>query len=130
MFTAAVVARVVDGDTVELRTGERVRYLGLDTPETFGDPECGAAAATARNRALVEGKAVELLPGPEDTDRYGRLLRYVFVDGVFVNAELVREGLARAQSFHPDERFAQVLVQLEVAARDAQRGLWARCGWE
>ena len=129
-FRETLVESVVDGDTVILSTGERLRYLGLDTPEAFGEPECGAEEATEFNRDLVEGRSVELLSGPEEHDRYGRLLAYVFADGVFVNAELVREGMARAQSFHPEERFAQVLVQLEMSARETGRGHWARCGWE
>jgi micrococcal nuclease len=129
-FSDALVSQVTDGDTIVLDSGERVRYLGINTPESFGEPECGAEEATALNRALVEGKVVELLPGPEERDSYDRLLRYVFSDGVFVNAQLVREGLARAQGFHPKERFRQVLVQLEEDARTAQRGLWSSCDWK
>ena len=98
--------------------------------ESFGEPECGADEATALNRQLVEGGLVELLPGPQERDKFGRLLRYVFAEGVFVNAELVREGMARAQSFHSEERFAQILVQLEVAARNASRGSWEDCDWK
>ena len=128
-FRRALVARVIDGDTVELASGERVRYLGLDTPEMLPQQECGAVAATELNRVLVEGREVELLPGPEDRDRFGRLLRYVFVESVFVNAELVREGMARPQAFHPDERFHQVLTQIATDSRLASRGLWSVCGW-
>ena len=129
-FTVGFVRSVVDGDTIVLDSGERLRYVGVDTPESFGEPECGADEATALNRQLVEGRLVELLPGPQERDEFGRLLRYVFAEGVFVNAELVREGMARAQSFHSEERFAQVLVQLEVAARNASRGSWEDCDWK
>ena len=129
-FTAGFVQSVVDGDTIVLDTGERLRYIGVDTPELFGDPECGADEATALNRQLVQGRSVELLPGPQERDEFGRLLRYVFADGVFVNAELVREGMARAQMFHSEERFAQVLVQLEVGARNARQGFWEDCDWK
>lgn len=128
-FETATVFRVIDGDTVELSSGERVRYIGIDTSELFPEPQCGAEAAAELNRYLVEGKEVELLPGLENRDRFGRLLRYVFAENVFVNAQLVREGLARAQGFHPDERFRQVLVQLAVDAKTAGRGFWAECGW-
>ena len=128
-FESGTVERVIDGDTVELASGERVRYLGLDTPELLPEPDCGATDATELNRALVEGKRVELLRGPDDRDQFGRLLRYVFVDGIFVNAELIHEGMAQPQGFHPDERFRQVLVQMAVAARAAGRGLWAVCDW-
>ena len=118
----ALVVRVVDGDTVELADGSRVRYLGIDTPE-FG--QYYADEATARNRELVEGKVVELQSGKQDKDEYGRLLRYVYAGGVFVNAELVAQGYAKAYIFDPDDRYSQVLVQLEQYAKTRQRGLWA-----
>ena len=117
----ALVSRVIDGDTIELQDGRRVRYLGIDTPELG---EYYGAEATAKNRALVEGKLVELQSGKRDQDEYGRLLRYIYVDGVFVNTELVAQGYARAYIFDPDERYSQVLVQLEQYAKMKKRGLW------
>jgi micrococcal nuclease len=125
-----MVVRVIDGDTIELEGGERVRYLGIDTPETFHPDkpvECYGPEATARNRALVEGNMVELLSDGPDRDTYGRLLRYVFVDGTFVNGELVWEGYAFARSYGDPLRLYQTLVQLERSAREAQRGLWQTC---
>jgi len=116
-----LVARVIDGDTIELQDGRYVRYLGIDTPEAG---EYYALEATARNRELVEGKMVELQSGNREQDEYGRLLRYVYVDGVFVNAELVAQGYATAYIFDPDERYSQVLVQLEQYAKMKERGLW------
>lgn len=118
-----LVARVIDGDTIELADGSRVRYLGIDTPE-LGEPY--SAKASARNEQLVGGKVVELQSGKRDCDEYGRLLRYVYVDGVFVNAELVSQGYARAYIFDPDERYSQVLVQLEQYAKMKKRGLWGQ----
>lgn len=118
----ALVVRVIDGDTVELANGRHVRYLGIDTPET-GD--AFSVEATARNIELVEGKVVELISGRRDVDEYGRLLRYVFVDGTFVNTELVSEGLATALIFDPDDRYSQVIVQLEQYAKIRKQGLWA-----
>jgi len=115
------VARVIDGDTIELQDGRYVRYLGIDTPEVG---EYYALEATARNRELVEGKIVELQSGNRNRDEYDRLLRYVYVDGVFVNAELVAQGYATAYIFDPDERYSQVLVQLEQYAKMKERGLW------
>lgn len=117
-----LVVRVIDGDTIELQDGHRVRYLGIDTPE-LGE-EYGAEAS-ARNMELVENKVVELQRGKRDKDEYGRLLRYVYVDGVFVNAELVAQGYAKACIFDPDERYSQILVQLEQYAKMSKRGLWA-----
>jgi micrococcal nuclease len=118
----ALVVSVIDGDTIELQGGRRVRYLGIDTPEPG---EYYADQATARNIELVEGKTVELQSGKRDEDEYGRLLRYVYVDGIFVNAELVVQGYATAYIFDPDDRYSQVLVQLEQYAKMRQRGLWA-----
>lgn len=117
----ALVVRVIDGDTVELSGGQRVRYLGIDTPEVR---EFYSAEATQRNRELVEGREVELQPGERNQDEYGRLLRYVYVDGTFVNAELIAEGLARAYIFDANDRYSQVLVQLEQYAKMRGRGLW------
>ena len=117
----ALVVSVIDGDTIELEDGNRVRYLGIDTPELG---EYYADEAASRNRELVEGKIVELQSGKRDKDEYGRLLRYVYVNGIFVNAELVAQGYATAYIFDPDERYSQVLVQLEQYAKLRQRGLW------
>ena len=121
VYEQALVTSVIDGDTVELEDGRHVRYLGIDTPE-LGEPY--ADEATARNKELVEGKTIELQRGDRDQDEYGRLLRYVYVDGVFVNAELIAQGYAKAYIFDPDERYSQVLVQLEQYAKMRQRGLW------
>jgi len=116
-----LVSSVIDGDTIELIDGRTVRYLGIDTPET---DELYYAEATEKNRELVEGKVVDLQRGQRDKDEYGRLLRYIYVDGVFVNAELIAQGYATAYIFDPDERYSQVLVQLEQYAKMRQRGLW------
>lgn len=119
----ALVVSVIDGDTIELQDGSRVRYLGIDTPET-GEPYY--SEATARNKELVEGKVVYLQKGKRDRDEYDRLLRYIYIDGIFVNAELVAQGYAKAYIFDPDERYSQVLVQLEQYAKMSKKGLWAK----
>ena len=121
LYEQALVIRAIDGDTVELADGRHVRYLGIDTPESG---EYYAENATARNKELVEGKTVELQEGRRDKDEYGRLLRYVYADGIFVNAELVAQGYARAYIFDPDDRYSQILVQLEQYAKLRDRGLW------
>ena len=117
----ALVVRAIDGDTIELADGRRVRYLGIDTPE---QGEFYANEASARNKELVEGKLVELQRGNRNRDDYGRLLRYVYIDGVFVNAELVAQGYAIAYIFDPDEKYSQVLVQLEQYAKLRNVGVW------
>jgi micrococcal nuclease len=123
VYEQALVTSVIDGDTVELADGRRVRYLGIDTPESG---EYYAEEATARNKELVEGKTVELQRGKRDQDEYGRLLRYVYIDGVFVNAELIVQGYATAYIFDPDDRYSQILVQLEQYAKMKNRGLWSQ----
>ncbi|RJQ54073.1 MAG: hypothetical protein C4521_04260 [Actinobacteria bacterium] len=117
----AVVSRVIDGDTVELANGRRVRYIGIDTPER-GKPYC--EEASSRNRRLVEGKRVKLVKDVSETDKYGRLLRYVYVGSTFVNAALVRDGYAMAYTYPPDVKYADYFVWLQGQARTANRGLW------
>lgn len=126
----AAVERVGDGDSFELQGGERVRLLQVDAPE-LGEGECYAEQATELLRALLRpGEAVELEADPalDDTDRYGRLLRYVIADGVNLNVELVRQGAA-APYFRSGEegRYADELLAAVDLARDERRGMWAVC---
>ncbi|MBI2304021.1 MAG: thermonuclease family protein [Chloroflexi bacterium] len=122
----AMVVRVVDGDTIVVEGGARVRYIGMDAPEMQGKA-CYADDATAANERLVAGKRVALDKDTSDTDRYGRLLRYVYVDGLFVNGELVRHGYARARAYPPDVKRRGELSRLEEEARKMGRGLWTAC---
>jgi micrococcal nuclease len=121
------VERVIDGDTIVIAGGERVRYIGVDCPEMVGldgKPEPYAAQATARNRRLVEGKKVRLVRDSSQRDRYGRLLRYVYLGRRQINAQLVREGLAYAFIVPPDTAQAERLQQLEAEAQRLGRGVW------
>jgi len=98
----AIVTKIVDGDTVWVRIDGKfykVRYIGMNTPEIG---EAGADAATALNSSLVMGKTVQLYKDTSETDKYGRLLRYVVVDGNFVNYELVKQGVAESGTWEPD----------------------------
>ena len=118
----ARVLRVIDGDTIEVslnRRNRRVRYIGINTPEL--DEPC-SNAATAANRRLVGGRTVTLVRGAEETDRYGRLLRYIYADGIFVNEALVRDGFAENFVWEPNTRFADRFRSLEAEARAAGRG--------
>jgi micrococcal nuclease len=132
---AARVVRVVDGDTVVVRIGgheQRVRYIGVDTPESVkpGTPvQCFAKAAAAANRRLVQGREVRVVADVEGRDRYGRTLAYVYraSDGLFVNAELVRRGYAKPLTIPPNVAHAAELRRLAASARRAGRGLWSRC---
>ena len=120
------VVRVVDGDTIKVSGGRRVRYIGIDTPEVADDPQYFGLEATRFNKALVAGRKVTLEKDVSERDRFGRLLRFVYSDGILVNAELVREGYARARAYPPDSRYAQCFAALEREAREAGRGMWAR----
>lgn len=123
------VVRVVDGDTVELADGEKVRYIGINTPETVksnAPVECYGHEASVYNKQLVEGRRVRLAKDVSDRDRYGRLLRFVYLeDGTFVNDILVREGYAYASTFPPDVSKADEFTAAQAEARDARRGLWS-----
>jgi micrococcal nuclease len=132
---AAQVLRVVDGDTVQVRVEGRhvrVRYIGIDTPESVrpGAPvQCFAKRASAFNARLVVGERVRLVSDAERRDRYGRLLAYVYRvrDGLFVNAELVRRGYARTLTIPPNVAYAAEFRRLAAAARRKGRGLWSSC---
>ncbi len=122
------VIEVVDGDTIKIESGETVRYLGMDTPElTHNPPDCYAAEATAKNKELVEGQEVRLIKDVRDTDRYGRLLRYVYVDNTFINLELVSQGFARAFTVPPDIKYEEEMLKAEQQARESRAGLWGGC---
>ena len=122
----ARVTRVIDGDTITIAGGYKVRYIGIDTPEVYPRVEAFGIEAWQANRELVEGKEVRLERDVTETDRYGRLLRYVYVDDIFVNAELVRLGLARSKAYPPDTEYQDLLEEMEAEAREAGRGMWAK----
>jgi micrococcal nuclease len=130
----AKVVRVVDGDTIEVMIDGRredVRYIGVDTPETVKPDtavQCFGPQASAFNHALVEGRRVRLVFGVERRDVYGRLLAYVYLGDSFVNATLVRRGLARTLTIAPNDRFAARFERLQMRAATAGRGLWDACG--
>jgi micrococcal nuclease len=129
----AYVVRAVDGDTIEVRIGERledVRYIGVDTPETVKPDtpvQCFGPRASSFNHHLVERRWVRLVFGVERRDVYGRLLAYVHLGHRFVNASLVRRGLARSLTIPPNDRFAPLFRRLELRAARAGRGLWGAC---
>ncbi len=123
----------MDGDTIHVRIAgsrEKVRYIGIDTPESVrpGTPvECFAKAAAAHNARLVAGRRVRLVTDVDERDRFGRLLAYVYVGDRMVNAELVRDGYATQLTVPPNVRHAALFRRLARAAREAGRGLWAAC---
>lgn len=121
------ITRIIDGDTVELDTGETVRYIGIDTPETR-DPrrgvECYGPEASKKNQELVLNREVKLEKDVSETDRYGRLLRYVYLDGQLINETLVREGFALAADFPPDVKYSKNFHTAQNLAQQEEKGLW------
>jgi micrococcal nuclease len=124
----ALVVRVIDGDTVEIEGGERVRYIGIDAPEIVHPTEPAeyfGEEAAEKNRELVERKMVSLERDVEGRDEYGRLLRYVWLGDTMINAELVRLGYAYSYSLPPNTRYQELFLRLEGEAREQKLGLWA-----
>lgn len=131
------VVKVIDGDTVKLNTGERLRYIGIDTPETHRKTKRGwvkaiepfGREAVRLNESLVLGKTVRLEDDIVKKDKYGRRLAYCFVlqDGreVFVAEELLRQGLAMLYTFPPNVKYVDRLIRAWDLAKVEKRGLWA-----
>lgn len=128
-FEKSRVVRIIDGDTIEIEGGQKVRYIGIDTPETV-DPrreaQCFGQAAKKANYNLVAEQEIYLEKDVSETDRYGRLLRYVYLatDSTSVNEQLVRDGYAKASSYPPDIKYQEKLQQAEEEARTNKKGLW------
>lgn len=134
----AVVTRVLDGDTIVVTGGKKVRYIGIDTPELYGstqDSECFAREAKSRNEQLILGKPVRLEKDVSEADKYNRLLRYVYIDDPLssihedtsINEILVSEGYAFARTYQPDIALQKHLTTLEKEAREKGFGLWGGC---
>lgn len=140
-YADVLVTRAVDGDTLVLETGERVRLIGIDTPELHVSNKLYRDARRSKQdtatiqklgkrsyeftRNLVEGKRVSLEFDVERHDRYGRLLAYVYLkDGTFVNAKIVEEGYASLMTYPPNVKYADLFLKLYREARQNQRGLW------
>jgi micrococcal nuclease len=136
-----LVVRAVDGDTLKLENGERVRLIGIDTPEMhesnklYKDSQrTGRDIRTIQamgkksyifTKGLVEGKRVRLEFDVEKKDRYERLLAYVYLkDGTFLNAEIVKQGYASLMTYPPNVKYADEFVKLYREARENNRGLW------
>lgn len=148
--TRGTVVRAVDGDTLEVRLDggdgtEDVRLIGVDTPETVkpdAPVQCFGPQASAFQHRVAEGRRVRLVIGAEPRDVYGRLLAYAYLLPAtpvsdnpkrpaqrerFLNAELLRRGLARTLAIAPNIRFAERFESLQRAAARVGRGLWGRC---
>ena len=136
--TQATVERVIDGDTVKVRLEngqtEDVRLLLVDTPETV-NPEkpvqpYGPEASRFTKDALPAGSDVLIERDQSKTDRYGRLLAYVWADGKMINQELLRQGLARvAYIYEPDTRYVETFQEIEAEAKEKKIGVWETTGY-
>lgn len=134
-----LVTKVIDGDTIEIEGGEKVRFLGVDTPETK-DPrkpvQCFGKEASNKNKELVEGKRVILEKDITDKDKYNRLLRFVFLplgpstgsgQLLFVNDYLIREGYAQVLTIPPNVKYSEQFLDAQRQARQQKKGLWGKC---
>lgn len=148
-YETGVVVDVVDGDTIEVEIARvvegpgagaaepggtyTVRLIGIDTPESVkpGSPvECFGREAAAAAQALLAGTEVTLVKDVSETDRFDRLVRYVYLGDEMANARLVVNGYAHAYTYPPDVRHSELFATLQGQARDDRRGLWApeTCG--
>lgn len=133
-----LVTKVVDGDTIQVKINNQsvsVRLIGIDTPETV-DPRrpvgCFGKNASNETKRLLEGKEVILTKDVSNTDKYNRLLRYVYLpisggETLFVNDYLVRQGFAKNYTYPPDVKYNARFMEAEKEARDNLRGLWGEC---
>ncbi|OYT42634.1 MAG: hypothetical protein B6U88_03095, partial [Candidatus Aenigmarchaeota archaeon ex4484_56] len=119
--TTAVISEVIDGDTVKLQNGEIVRLLGINAPEK-GQVYC--KEATNRLKELTEGKEVILEKDVDNKDQYGRLLRYIFLNGENINVKLVREGLATVYIISPNIKYGTELREGENEAKNLGINIW------
>ena len=124
------VKYIIDGDTIILSNGEKVRYTSIDTPERG---QCWYRQAKRMNQDLVGGKEIILEQDISDRDKYERLLRYLYIDDkkskniTFVNMELVKAGLARVKEYKPDLKYLEELEKAEDYAKQNKIGLWGGC---
>lgn len=136
---AATVTHVSDGDTAYLKPlkfgstaasweGRKARFIGVDTPEVppAGD-DCYGQQASAFTKRKLEGERVKITYGVDPIDPYDRALIYIWLDGKFFNAMLIRKGYARVEIYDPNDRYEAKFRRLERRAREAGRGLWGAC---
>ncbi|PIP17367.1 MAG: hypothetical protein COX44_00290 [Candidatus Portnoybacteria bacterium CG23_combo_of_CG06-09_8_20_14_all_37_13] len=120
--SVAVVDYVVDGDTVKSRSGATIRLIGINTPET-GQPY--PSEAKNKLKELIKGKEVRLEKDITDKDQYNRLLRYIWLDNIFINLEMVKRGYANSYTYPPDIKYQKQIAAAEKQARESKTGIWA-----
>lgn len=125
-----IVKKVIDGDTIILSDNRKIRYIGIDTPEIANGKnpaQCFAIEAADFNKQLVENQEIDLEKDISETDKYGRLLRYVYSDGIMINELLLSQGFARLEEIPPDTKYYSRFKKSETEAKEAKRGLWGKC---
>lgn len=127
----SLVTRIIDGDTFQIETKQKVRLIGIDTPElnkaNARDPECFGVQAAQQLSNLILNKKVRMEKDISETDRFGRLLRYVYLDNTFINQRLVDSGYAFASTYPPDIKFKDTLSLAQKTAQENKLGLWNEC---
>lgn len=126
-ITIAKITNVIDGDTFTIEGGKVVRMIGIDTPETVRPSkpvQCYGKEASLKTQELLEGKEVKLEKDVSETDKYNRLLRYVYIDDIFVNEYLVKEGYAKSSSYPPDIKYQDKFIEAQKKAQEENKGLW------
>jgi micrococcal nuclease len=124
------VVRVVDGDTIEIEGNKKIRLIGVNAPESVAPNKkiaCFGHEASNFTKEQLEGKLVKLEKDVSETDKYGRLLRYVHLGGVLFNEELVKNGYAQASTYPPDVKYKDRFLDAQRFARDNNLGLWKAC---
>ena len=116
-----IVSEIVDGDTFKTKDGKTVRLIGINAPE-IGEP-CSQEAKNKLNE-IIYRREIRLERDSGNKDAYGRLLRYVYVGDLFVNAEMVRLGLAKFEEIEPNKKYSKLFLGLENKARNAGRCMW------
>lgn len=118
------ITNVIDGDTLKTENGKVIRLIGMDAPEVSRGEECYAVESTAKLEELVLNKEVELEKDVSETDRYQRLLRYIWIGDSLINEVLVREGFAKVSTYPPDVKYQEKFREAEKLAREEGKGLW------
>lgn len=124
--TIVKVTKVIDGDTIEIEGGQKVRLIGIDAPEKKGE-ECFNKESTKYLSDLILEKVVKLEKDVSETDRYGRLLRYIYLGDNFINKTMVYEGFAWSLTYPPDVKYSGDFMDAEKKARENNKGLWGKC---
>ncbi len=123
-----LVSLVIDGDTIEIEGGQKVRLIGIDSPESV-DPNrpvgCYAIEASEFTKSKLQDKYVTLEKDVSETDKFGRLLRYVWLDDELVNETLVKEGYATSITYPPDIKYQDKFMTVQEEAKNDQKGLWS-----